>query len=66
MHIKKAKLNVHSTYMHLIPVLCLFSYKIEFFFLPKQSQKSRSVGLFRNGCSGMGKTGTVAKFQRTV
>ena len=44
-----------------------FSYKTEFFFLPEQSQKSRSLlydgsrslGLFRKG-----KTCVIAKFQR--
>ena len=45
-----------------------FGYKTEFFFLPKQSQRSRSVlqdgsrsfGLFRKG-----KIGIIAKFHRT-
>ena len=40
-----------------------FSYKMECFFTPKQSQKSRSVlkdGLFRND-----KTCIIAKFRRT-
>ena len=50
---------------HILPYF--FGYKMEFF-LRKQSQKSRSIledgsrflGLFRNG-----KTGIIAKFQRT-
>ena len=49
-------------------ILYFFGYKTEFFFLPKQSQNSRSIlkdgsrslGLFRKG-----KTHIIAKFQRT-
>ena len=57
---------VHIT--HDILILYFFGYKTEFFFLPKQSQRSRSVlqdgsiflGLFRKG-----KIGIIAKFHRT-
>ena len=54
--------TVNSTEIKLLlmHIMYFFGYKTEFFFLPKQSQRSRSLGLFRKG-----KIGIVAKFHRT-
>ena len=61
-------LHTKQTKYHYYPIPYFFGYKTEFFFLPKQSQRSRSIlqdgsrslGLFRKG-----KIGVIAKFHRT-
>ena len=69
---RNSGVSVVQAYLSTLPnklhILYFFSYKMEFFSLPKQSQRSRSIlqdgsrflGLFRKG-----KNGIKAKFHRT-